>query len=250
MTVPTLVAYLSMEMGIEPSIPTYAGGLGALAGDTIRSGADLEIPMVGVTLLHRRGYFYQRLDSAGRQTEEPVLWPIDDFLEPLDERVTIDIAGLTVAIRAWQYVVTGASGFSVPVYLLDTDVEENQPEDRRLTDVLYSEGVSYRLCREVVLGYGGLKMPRALGYRDVPCYHLNVGHAALLILTLLEEKLAARGGAGPVFAEMVEAVRAQCVFTTHTPVSASHDSFRQTSPVGCSPSAVADGLRPAGPVRR
>lgn len=88
-----------MEIGLDPSIPTYAGGLGVLAGDTIRSAADLEVPMVAVTLLHRRGYFYQRLDHAGRQTEEPVLWPIDDFLEPVDGRVAVDIEGRTAGVR-------------------------------------------------------------------------------------------------------------------------------------------------------
>src|SRR5579883_1859374 len=91
-----LVAYFSMEIGLDPSMPTYAGGLGVLAGDTIRSAADLEMPMVAVTLLHRRGYFYQRLDEQGRQSEEPVAWPINDFLEPLAPRVTVDIDGRTV----------------------------------------------------------------------------------------------------------------------------------------------------------
>ncbi len=220
-----LVAYFSMEIGLDPAIPTYAGGLGVLAGDTIRSAADLEVPMVAVTLLHRYGYFYQRLDHAGRQAEEPVLWPIDDFLEPVDGRVTVDIENRTVAVSAWRYLVKGVSGFTVPVYFLDTDVDGNQPGDRRLTDVLYGGDASYRLCQEVVLGYGGLKILRALGYREVPCYHLNEGHAALLVLALLEEKLAARGRTGPVSADMLEAVRAQCVFTTHTPVPAGHDQF-------------------------
>ena len=132
-----LVAYFSMEIGMDPVMPTYAGGLGVLAGDTIRSAADLEIPMVGVTLLHRRGYFYQRLDPEGRQSEQPVAWSVEDFLDPLEPRVTVAIEGRAVQIRAWGYQVKGVSGFQIPVYLLDTDLPVNAPWDRALTDILY-----------------------------------------------------------------------------------------------------------------
>src|SRR6266498_390285 len=111
-----LIAYFSMEIGLDPAMPTYAGGLGVLAGDTIRSAADLEVPMVAVTLLHRRGYFYQRLDAQGWQYEEPVAWPINDFLEPLDQQVTVEINSRIVQVRAWRYQMRGESGFVVPVY--------------------------------------------------------------------------------------------------------------------------------------
>ncbi len=120
MTHESLVAYFSMEIGLDSLMPTYAGGLGVLAGDTLRSAADIEFPMVAVTLLHRHGYFYQRFDSQGWQTEEPVAWPINDFLDPVDTRVTVDVEGRKVAVSAWRYEVKGLSGFVIPVYLLDT----------------------------------------------------------------------------------------------------------------------------------
>jgi glycogen phosphorylase len=220
-----LVAYFSMEIGLNPGMPTYAGGLGVLAGDTIRSAADLEIPMVAVTLLHRRGYFHQRLDEQGWQREEPAVWPVNDFAELIGERATVDIEGRTVHVRAWQYRVTGESGHVVPVYLLDTDVSENQPWDRTLTDVLYGGDDHYRLCQEMVLGVGGFRLLRALGYRDIRRFHMNEGHAALLVLALGEEKLASQNQSDSISNELIETIREQCVFTTHTPVPAGHDKF-------------------------
>ncbi len=219
-----LVAYFSMEIGLDLGMPTYAGGLGVLAGDTIRSAADLEIPMVAVTLLHRRGYFYQRLDERGMQREEPVAWPINDFCNPVSQRVTVEIENRTVNVGAWQVRVRGESGSEVPVYLLDTDLPENQPWDRTLTDMLYGGDDYYRLCQEAVLGIGGYRMLRALGYGQLRRFHMNEGHAALLVLALLEEKLASRAEQ-TVPADLIEAVREQCVFTTHTPVPAGHDQF-------------------------
>lgn len=225
MTMSPLTAYFSMEIGLDPSVPTYSGGLGVLAGDTIRSAADLEVPMVAVTLLHRRGYFYQRLDGQGRQSEEPVVWAIEDFLEPLDQRVQVEIEGRPVRIRAWRYQVKGATGFQVPIYLLDTDLPENSDGDRRLTDTLYGGDQLYRLCQEAVLGLGGVRMLRALGCKDVPRFHMNEGHAALLVLALLEERLPGGGPAAAVTEDVLTALREQCVFTTHTPVPAGHDQF-------------------------
>jgi starch phosphorylase len=219
------VAYFSMEIGLDPAIPTYSGGLGVLAGDTIRSAADLGVPMVAVTLLHRHGYFHQRLDALGRQTEEPVRWPVQDALEPLDRLVTVEVEGRAVQVRPWRYRVTGRTGFQVPVYLLDTDVAGNSPEDRTLTDVLYGGDARYRLSQEAVLGLGGVRMLRALGHRRLARFHMNEGHAALLVLALLEEHLGARAAGDPLPPEAIEAVREQCVFTTHTPVPAGHDQF-------------------------
>jgi glycogen phosphorylase len=220
-----LVAYFSMEIGLDPGMPTYAGGLGVLAGDTIRSAADLDIPMVAVTLLHRRGYFYQRLDERGWQHEEPVAWPINDFCKPVDQRVTVEIEGRTVHVGAWQFRVRGESGQDVPVYLLDTDLPENQPWDRTLTDMLYGGDDHYRLCQEVVLGFGGFSLLRTMGYGQIRRFHMNEGHAALLVLALLEEKLVSRAPETAVPADLIDAVREQCVFTTHTPVPAGHDQF-------------------------
>src|SRR5512136_1163990 len=109
------VAYFSMEIALEEDLPTYSGGLGILAGDTIRSAADMKVPMVAVTLLHRKGYFYQRLDNSGLQTEEPVEWAIDDFLQEEPVRASVSIEGRTVQLRAWRFEVRGITGFVVPV---------------------------------------------------------------------------------------------------------------------------------------
>lgn len=220
-----LVAYFSMEIGLNPLMPTYAGGLGVLAGDTIRSAADLGVPMVGVTLLHRRGYFYQRLDQKGWQTEEPVAWAVTDFAEALEQRVSLEIEGRTVQVRAWRHQVTGTSGHTVPVYLLDTDLVENSPWDRTITDFLYGGDTHYRLCQEMVLGFGGFALLRALGHGHIFRYHLNEGHAALLVLALIEAAIGTGPRNGDVPPEVIEKVREQCVFTTHTPVPAGHDQF-------------------------
>jgi starch phosphorylase len=224
MTHESLVGYFSMEIGLDSLMPTYAGGLGVLAGDTLRSAADIEFPMVAVTLLHRRGYFYQRFDSQGWQTAEPVAWPINDFLDPVDPRVTVEVENRKVAVSAWRYEVKGLSGFVIPVYLLDTDLPENSLEDRRLTDSLYGGDQRYRLSQEVVLGLGGVRMLRALGHKRVARFHLNEGHAALLILALLEEQLSATN-TDKITPEVLDVIRKQCVFTTHTPVLAGHDRF-------------------------
>lgn len=142
------VAYFSMEIGLEAGMPTYSGGLGILAGDTIRSAADLGVPMVAVTLLHRKGYFYQKLDSAGWQSEEPVEWIVGDYLEEAPARACLKIEGRAVHVRAWRYTVRGASGAAVPVYFLDTWLPENTEWDRGLTGSLYGGDKYYRLCQE------------------------------------------------------------------------------------------------------
>ncbi len=218
------VAYFSMEIGLEDAMPTYSGGLGILAGDTILSAADFRIPMVAVSLLHRKGYFYQRLDKDGSQIEEPVAWRPNDFAVPLPERASITIEGRPVQVRAWRYDVTGAGGFVVPVFFLDTDLEDNADEDRTLTHYLYGLDKRYRLCQEIVLGIGGVRLLRALGYTSLNRFHMNEGHASLLTLELLDEQLADRENE-KITAEDIAAVRKQCVFTTHTPVAAGHDRF-------------------------
>ncbi|MGE5215885.1 MAG: alpha-glucan family phosphorylase [Chloroflexota bacterium] len=218
------IAYFSMEIGLVTDIPTYSGGLGVLAGDMIRAAADLRVPVVALTLLHRKGYFYQRLDSAGQQIEEPVDWAVDDFLTQLPERTSVTIEGRVVALRAWKYDVAGPGDFSVPVYFLDTDLAENSEWDRTLTHYLYGGDQHYRLCQEVVLGIGGVRMLRALGYRAITRYHMNEGHSSLLALELLDEE-AGRAGQPSASREDVRTVRSKCVFTTHTPVAAGHDQF-------------------------
>jgi starch phosphorylase len=218
------IAYFSMEIGLDSAIPTYSGGLGVLSGDTLRAAADLGLPMVAVTLLHRKGYFRQHLDASGNQSESPAIWVPEEVLEPLSPCVTVTIEGRSVQVCAWRYVVRGVFGHTVPVYLLDTDIEDNSPWDRTLTDHLYGGDSYYRLCQEVVLGLGGVMMLRALGYDRIQPYHMNEGHAALLTLALLERQTAASGWHA-VTDEDVEAVRQHCVFTTHTPVPAGHDRF-------------------------
>jgi starch phosphorylase len=213
-----------MEIALDERLPTYSGGLGVLAGDTLRAAADQRVPMLAVTLLHRQGYFRQRLDAQGHQTESPVVWSPEERLERPTVEVSLAIEGRTVQIRAWRYVVQGVSGFEVPVYLLDTAVPENAPEDRALTDQLYGGDSRYRLCQEAILGLGGIAVLRALGYTDARAYHMNEGHSALLALGLLGRETGDRGlqAAGE---EDYEAVRQRCVFTTHTPVAAGHDQF-------------------------
>jgi starch phosphorylase len=218
------IAYFSMEIGLDAAIPTYSGGLGVLAGDTLRAAADMRLPMVAVTLLHRQGYFRQHLDASGNQSESPVVWVPEEVLEPLSPRVTVTIEGRSVQVGAWRSVVRGVFGHTVPVYFLDTDLEGNSPWDRTLTDHLYGGDSHYRLCQEVVLGLGGVMMLRALGYDRLQPYHMNEGHAALLTLALLEQQKA-DGGWFTVTDDDVEAVRQHCVFTTHTPVPAGHDRF-------------------------
>ena len=218
------VAYFSMEIGLEPAIPTYSGGLGILAGDTLRSAADLGVPMVGVTLLHRKGYFRQHLDVQGNQWENPDVWKPEEILQPLEPQVAITIEGREVKVRAWRYNIPGLSGHQVPIYFLDTALPENSPWDQTLTDHLYGGDNRYRFCQEVVLGMGGMAILTALGITDQVIYHMNEGHSALLALSLLEAQHRGRESSVPTEAE-VEAVRRHCVFTTHTPVPAGHDQF-------------------------
>jgi starch phosphorylase len=212
-----------MEIAIQPQMPTYSGGLGVLAGDTLRSAADLGVSLAAFTLLHRKGYFQQHLDPAGMQTEEVQPWNPADFCTEEPARVTVSIEGRVVTLRAWRYDLKGSFGHVVPIYLLDTDLEGNSGWDRGLTDHLYGGDTNYRLQQEIVLGMGGVRMAHALGLH-VNVYHMNEGHAALLTLALLESQL----GGGPEGAATetdIEAVRRKCVFTTHTPVQAGHDRF-------------------------
>lgn len=218
-----IVAYFSMEIAVDPAMPTYSGGLGVLAGDTLRAAADMGLNLAAVTLAHRKGYFRQHLDSNGIQTEETQPWDIEAALIPEQPTVTVVIEGRSVIIRAWRHDVIGVTGHTIPIYFLDTNVEKNDPRDRILTDSLYGGDGDYRLRQEVVLGIGGARMLEALEYRPV-VYHMNEGHAALLTVALLEKQLF---GSPLESADetTVESVRKRCVFTTHTPVPAGHDRF-------------------------
>ena len=214
------IAYFSMEVAIDPKIPTYAGGLGVLAGDTLRSCADLKIPTVGVTLLSRKGYFDQVLDAHGRQQEKPVQFVAEQALRLLPATVQVQIEGRTVAVAAWQYTVLGQTGCTVPLILLDTDLDGNSEYDRSLTDFLYGGDQDYRLAQEIILGIAGVRMLSALGYNGIQRFHMNEGHASFLVLELLNRV----GGAEPAEWDF-KGVRNRAIFTTHTPVPAGHDQF-------------------------
>jgi starch phosphorylase len=218
-----VVAYFSMEIAINHAMPTYSGGLGILAGDTLRSAADLGVPLVAFTLVHRKGYFQQHLDVMGTQKEEVQPWDPTDFCTEEPARVTVSVEDRTVTVRCWRYNLAGRYGHVVPIYLLDTDVDGNSGWDRGLTDHLYGGDTNYRLQQEIVLGMGGARMVRALGFR-ANVYHMNEGHAALLTLALLESQLAG-GPLGEATETDMQQVRKRCVFTTHTPVPAGHDRF-------------------------
>ncbi|MDR1978754.1 MAG: alpha-glucan family phosphorylase [Synergistaceae bacterium] len=209
------LAYFSMEVGLKESIPTYSGGLGVLAGDILKSAADLGVPMAGVTLLYRKGYFVQEFNNDGWQKEKPVQWNPAHELTLLPNRISLTLQGREIQVGVWVYEVIGSTGYPLPVYFLDTDFEPNHPDDRKLCWYLYGGDNNYRLCQEFILGVGGLRMLRDLGYMNIETFHLNEGHAGFLTLELMREQ----GYYDP------DKIREQVVFTTHTPVPAGHDYF-------------------------
>ncbi len=228
------VAYFSMEIGINAKIPTYSGGLGVLAGDTLRSLADLQIPTVGVSLLYRKGYFNQAIDEDGKQSESEVKWDPSDYMQLIPNQVKVYIAGREVKVRAWLYKMQGVRGNILPIYFLDTDFEGNDKKDRELSHYLYGGDSEYRLSQEIVLGEGGVNLLADLNFAfsrnasdhasNISTFHMNEGHSALLTLALMKRRLAGRS-----FSELNDDdkqwIRDLCVFTTHTPVPAGHDQF-------------------------
>jgi glycogen phosphorylase len=221
----THIAYFSMEIAIRPEMHSYAGGLGILAGDTARSCAELELPLVFVTLLSHAGYFHQEIDAAGRQVERPDRWEPEQWCTPLNAMVAVEIEKFPVWIRPWLYVLSVGHGREIPILLLDTNLDQNRADDRTLTDVLYGGDEVYRLKQEIVLGIGGIRILRALGF-ELHTYHLNEGHAALLALELLNHWRIPTEDLIPGEPPYdIAEVRARCVFTTHTPVEAGQDRF-------------------------
>ncbi|TFZ04380.1 alpha-glucan family phosphorylase [Ramlibacter rhizophilus] len=216
------VAYFSMEIALQSDVPTYSGGLGVLAGDTLRSAADLALPVTAVTLASRSGYFRQQIEG-GRQLEHPQAWNPADHARHVPVKVPVRVGAREVWVTAWEWRIESHCAESQPVsvLLLDTDLPENHPEDRALTGTLYGGDAAYRLAQEMVLGIGGVRLLAAIGC-PVEKYHLNEGHAALLTLELLREQME-RSDCDLDAA--IEAVRRRCVFTTHTPVPAGHDQF-------------------------
>lgn len=219
------IAYFTMEIALRSSIPTYAGGLGVLAGDMIRSAADCELPLVTVSLVSRMGYFRQEINSLGCQVEHPDPWDPSVHASRLHAQVAVSIEGRDVWVGAWLFVVEGVTHAEQPVILLDTNLEQNGSVDRQITDSLYGGDATYRLKQEIVLGIGGVRMLAALGFR-VRQFHLNDGHSALLTLELLRQYAytpeIVRAGEAKY---NLQKVRERCNFTTHTPVEAGHDRF-------------------------
>ncbi len=230
------IAYFSMEIGINTQIPTYSGGLGVLAGDTVQSAADLSCPMVVVSLLYRNGYFKQSINEQGEQIESPVAWYPEEFCQKLNATAKVTIEGREVSVQAYRYDIKGVGGHVVPIIFLDTDIEGNNPYDRSLSGTLYGGDERYRLCQETLLGIGGVRMLCELGYQPenlkedvkgahtVSRYHMNEGHAALLTLELLKLKTKA-SGRSDFTEDDVSWVKKRCLFTTHTPIPAGHDCF-------------------------
>ena len=217
------IAYFSMEIALAKTLPTYSGGLGMLAGDSLRSAADTGVPLVAVSLVHRRGYFEQHLDAYGQQSESDVVWSPESMLPSAGQTITILLQGRELTLTAWRFDVVGVTGHIIPVFLLDSDVEGNDPWDRRLTDHLYGGDTYYRLCQEAILGLGGIHLLHSLGCEPEVC-HMNEGHAALLAIGLLESRVAPSPLHTATEAD-AETVKQTCVFTTHTPVPAGHDKF-------------------------
>ncbi len=218
-------AYFSMEIALRSEIPTYSGGLGVLAGDTLRSAADLELPLVAVTLASREGYFRQTIAPNGSQLELPEPWNPEQYATRLRAGIAVPIEGHDVWIGAWLFTVAGRTGAREPVILLDTDLSLNRPEDRLMTHYLYGGDPAYRLKQEIILGVGGVRMLQALGF-TIRKYHMNEGHSALLTLELMQRFAYPAEDLRPGdIACDIPHVRSLCLFTTHTPVSAGHDQF-------------------------
>ena len=212
------VAYFSPEFGIAEALPQYSGGLGVLAGDHLKSCSDLGVPLVGVGLLYRHGYFRQSLNLDGWQEERyPLLDPHVMALTPCDGvRITVDLAGAPLVAQVWR-----ADVGRVPLYFLDADVEENSDDLRQVTDRLYGGDSEHRLRQEILLGMGGVKALQAAGV-DAQVFHTNEGHAGFLGLERIRNLVIDQGLSFP---EAIEAVRSGCIFTTHTPVPAGIDRF-------------------------
>ncbi|NQU29006.1 MAG: alpha-glucan family phosphorylase [Candidatus Marinimicrobia bacterium] len=208
------IAYFSAEIGISSKLPTYSGGLGVLAGDHIKAAADASVPLCAVTLLYKEGYFKQRIDEEGNQTETYPRFDPDPIMQQLPVEFSLPLQGRVVNIRAWQYIHRGLTGHEIPIFLLDTDVESNRPEDRIITLRLYSGDKNHRILQEAILGFGGIRLLQALNINNIESYHMNEGHCSFLTLELLRK-----------YKGNQDEVRKRCVFTTHTPVPAGHDHF-------------------------
>ena len=210
----TTIAYFSAEIGISESLPTYSGGLGVLAGDHIKAAADASLSMVCISILYKEGYFKQQIDSEGTQIESYPRFDSHPELEKFSQKFTIKLRNKDIWVQAYQYLYKGETGQAVPVYFLDTDLDENSDDDRVISLRLYSGDKDHRILQESLLGFGGIKLLENIGCNDIQTYHMNEGHCSFLTLALLEK-----------FNGDHDKVRSMCHFTTHTPVEAGHDHF-------------------------
>ena len=210
------IAYFSAEIGISSSLPTYSGGLGVLAGDHIKASGDIGLNMCAITLLYREGYFKQRIDEDGIQTETYPRFDPYPLLKKLDVRFTLRLRGRDVWIQVYRFDYAGYGGQVVPIYFLDTDVEDNIKDDRIISQRLYSGNKDHRILQEAILGFGGARLLDEIGQKTIKKYHMNEGHCSFLVLHLLEK-----------FNSDIEKVKSLCHFTTHTPVPAGHDHFSE-----------------------
>jgi len=209
------VAYFSAEIGISASIPTYSGGLGVLAGDHIKAAGDEGINLGAITLLYKEGYFKQRLDDEGIQTESYPRFDPYPLIKMMDVRFSIQLRDRKVWIQPYKFDYVGESGNNVPIYFLDTDVDENCDQDKKITLRLYSGDDEHRVLQEAILGIGGVKLLQKLEQNNIKTYHMNEGHCSFLVLALMDQ-----------FGGNAEKVKSLCHFTTHTPVPAGHDQFK------------------------
>ena len=208
-----MIAYFVMECAVDSRIPTYSGGLGILAGDTLQSFADLEVPAVCITLLWKNGFTGQKLSNDGSQIDSAQEWDIEKYMQPTNVKIKIPVGGKDVTITAFKYVVESTKGDNeLDVYFLTPDVPENDYETRKICDRLYIEGGLTRLKQEIILGIGGYEMLKALNYKPF-LYHINESHSALLIAGLMKDM------------DDLNRVKSRVVFTTHTPVPAAFDRF-------------------------
>ena len=207
-----MIAIFAMEVGVDPDIPTYCGGLGILVGDILKTAADMGLPFVGVSLMYHEGYLKQKLTDDGEQIELPEDWQPATKLQRLDKRIQLKICGEPVVVEIWCYYVRGMTGHVVPIYFLDTNLSKNSEHIREATRRLYLGDKKCRLIQETLLGIGGVKVLRSLGY-NIDVYHINESHAALLILELIREL------------RDTKLVRKKCVFTTHTPLPTGHEEY-------------------------
>lgn len=211
------IAYFSAEIGISSSLPTYSGGLGVLAGDHIKAAGDIGLNMCAITLLYREGYFKQRIDENGVQSETYPRFDPHPLLKKLDVKFTLRLRDREVWIQAYQFDYIGHGGHIVPIYFLDTDVKDNYTDDRIISLRLYSGDKDHRILQEAILGFGGTKLLDELGQHEIKTYHMNEGHCSFLVLNLLDK-----------FGGDREKVKSLCHFTTHTPVPAGHDHFSES----------------------